>query len=225
MGWIVVFLLVVVVIWLLRRVKRNKRRRFIEQFQYRDALKAKVLEKYPHLDDDQLRLVFKGLTQYFLICLQAGKKPVAMPSQVVDVAWHEFILYTRAYQKFCQQGLGRFLHHTPTEAMSSRTIASEGIKRAWRLSCWQESINPKGPERLPLLFAMDSQLQIKDGFYYSRNCKQGSGSGGTAGDYCAGHIGCSSGCAGDSGSTSDSGGFFGGDSDGGSGCGSGCGGD
>jgi len=147
---------------------------------------------------------------------------VAMPSQVVDVAWHEFILFTRSYELFSNKAIGRFLHHTPTEAMKSPTLAQEGIKRAWRLACATENISPTSPARLPLLFAIDTMLNIDDGFRYSLNCKDKS-SPAYADGYCAGHIGCAAGCGGDSVHSSDSGGFFdsfGGSSDcGGGGCG------
>ncbi|MDC3952169.1 hypothetical protein KGZ13_33865, partial [Pseudomonas aeruginosa] len=39
--------------------------------------------------------VLGGLREYLLLCRAAGKRMVAMPSQVVDVAWHELILHTR----------------------------------------------------------------------------------------------------------------------------------
>jgi hypothetical protein len=77
-----------------------------------------------------------------------------MPSQVVDDAWHEFILFTRQYQQFCERGLGRFLHHTPAEAMRSPTDAQDGIKRAWRLACRRDGIDPKAPQSLPLLLRL-----------------------------------------------------------------------
>ncbi len=32
----------------------------------------------------------------------------------IDAFWHEFILDTRAYQEFCDQYFGIFLHHVPT---------------------------------------------------------------------------------------------------------------
>jgi len=35
------------------------------------------------------------------------------PSQRVDLAWHEFILCTRAYQEFCEVHFGRMIHHDP----------------------------------------------------------------------------------------------------------------
>ena len=145
-----------------------------------------------------------------------------MPSQAVDEAWHEFILSTRFYNQFCQKAFGRYLHHTPTAAMPSPTLAQQGIKRTWRLACAVEKINPKRPEKLPLLFAIDGLLNIPDGFVYQLNCQE-TAQNKTSG-YCATHIGCTSGCAGDSGNDS---GLFdsGSDSDCGSDCGGGCGGD
>lgn len=41
------------------------------------------------------------------------------PSHTVDLAWHEFILFTRAYDKFCHEKLGRFIHHTPDDNTQS----------------------------------------------------------------------------------------------------------
>lgn len=183
--------------YLFFRSRKAAQYAFIENYTFSAAIGSKVKAKYPHLTDDQVHLVMRGLREYFLLCQQARKRLVSMPSQVVDVAWHEFILFTRQYQRFCQKALGRFLHHTPSTAMKSRTLAQEGIKRAWRLSCIRNHINPKNPSALPLLFAIDTMLNIEDGFKYSLNCKDSANP--MNGDsYCAGHIGCSSGCSGDS---------------------------
>ena len=35
------------------------------------------------------------------------------PSPLVDIGWHNFILYTREYAQFCDTTAGRFIHHTP----------------------------------------------------------------------------------------------------------------
>ena len=187
-----------------RRKAVMKRTRFIDNYQFPDRIPQKVKEHYPHLTDEQVEQVIVGLRDYFHICHLAGRRMVSMPSQIVDVAWHEFILFTRKYDYFCQQSLGRFLHHTPAEAMKTPTRAQQGIKVAWRLACKREKIAPRSPHRLPLIFAIDKLLDIKDGFFYSLNCKAGK-----ADNYCASSIGCSScgGCGGDS-----------------SGCGGGCGG-
>jgi hypothetical protein len=203
-------------LWLLWR-NWSARRRFayIEQFPYARLLDKRLAARRPELNEIQRLEVFAGLLDYFQLARSAGKRMVAMPSQTVDDAWHEFILFTRQYDKFCQGAFGRFLHHTPAEAMSAPTQASEGIRRAWRLACVREKIDPQKPDRLPRLFALDATLLIAGGFVYHLDCMAAQKAG--QGDsYCASHIGCggSSGCSGDSGS-----------SDGGSGCGGGCGGD
>ncbi len=212
---------IVAIFYFFNRSRRNARLAYIENFRFNSGITRKIQEKYPHLTDRDVELVLSGLRDYFYICLQAKKRMVSMPSQVVDVAWHEFILFTRGYQSFCHKAFGRFLHHTPTEAMRTPTLAQYGIKRARRLACAKSKVDLAQPARLPLLFALDTLLNIPDGFRYSLDCKNPSSP--MYGDgYCASHIGCSSGCAGSSGS--DSGSFsdiFGGDS---GGCSSGCGG-
>ncbi len=197
-------LLFIVAVW--RKVANAYRRaKLIDDFTFPPRISQKVQEQYPHLTSAQVHQVMQGLREYFHVCNLAGRRMVAMPSQVVDVAWHEFILFTKQYDLFCKKALGRFLHHTPAEAMTSTTVAQKGIKVAWRLSCQRENITPKAPTRLPILFAIDNLLNIKDGFNYSLDCQRRQD-----GSYCAGSIGCGScagGCGGDSG------------------CGGGCGGD
>ncbi|MDD2722450.1 MAG: hypothetical protein PHH59_00310 [Methylovulum sp.] len=185
---------------------------YIERYRFHPAIRQKLRKKHPTLTDQQLDLVFQALRDYFYCCSRAKHRMVSMPSQIVDDAWHEFILFTRSYQQFCQKAFGRFLHHTPAEAMSRPTLAQDGIKRAWRLACVKEKINPKTPEYLPLLFALDAQLAVPGGFIYRLHCIPGSNG------YCASHIGCGGGCSGGCGGDGDGGG-----SDGG--CGGGCGGD
>jgi hypothetical protein len=203
--------LLLVLIW--QRWAGRRRAAFIDQFPYAEFLDQRLAARRPELTPEQRSEVFAGLRDYFQLCRMAGRRMVAMPSQAVDDAWHEFILFTRYYGRFCRGAFGRFLHHTPAAAMTSPTTASEGIKRAWRLACAREDIDPKQPARLPRLFAMDASLLIAGGFIYHLDCLAAGKAGGVG--FCASHIGCGGGCAGDSGSA---------DGDGGGGDGGGCGG-
>lgn len=200
------------------------RLRRLARFRFPDHIARKVRSAYPHLGDAECQMVLDGLRQFFAVSILARGRRVAMPSQAVDTAWHEFILSTRAYRDFCTGTLGRFLHHTPAEAMRSPTQAQDGIRRAWRLSCRREEIDPQKPGRLPLLFALDARLAIPGGFTYALDCRPtgraSSDRAGSGGAYCAGHIGCSGGDGG-----SGDGGDGDGDGGGGGGDGGGCGGD
>lgn len=212
-------LLLIAAVIFAKRANSARRQKYLESYAFHKVIGSKLMQRYPHLTEQQRDLVLQGLRDYFLICLKANRKWVSMPSQAVDEAWHAFILTTRRYDIFCSRGFGYFLHHTPAEAMTAPTQAKEGIKRAWRLACAREQINSKNPTRLPLLFALDGMLNIPDGFIYALRCTEHAGDR-NSGVYCAGDIGCTSGCAGDSGSDS----FFDADSSGCSSDGGGCGG-
>jgi hypothetical protein len=193
---------------------QQQRLEMIRAYPFSQSMRLKFRDVRPDLDSAQEQQVFDGLRDYFILCAQARGRFVSMPSQVADDAWHAFILHTRVYQDFCNKAFGRFLHHTPAEAMSTPTLATEGIRRAWRLACALEKINPEQPSRLPRLFALDGALSIPNGFRYDTRCRPGSGS------YCASDIGCGSGCGG-GGVSESTGAGCGGGGDGGGGCGGG----
>lgn len=222
--WGIIIVAMGIVFWFTnKKMAARRRMTYIDGFDFHPAVITKFREVRPNLSSQEEELVFAALRDYFHLCNQAGRRMVSMPSQVVDDAWHAFILFTRGYQQFCRRAFGRFLHHTPAEAMSSPTQAGVGIKRAWRLACAHDGIDPRNPARLPLLFSIDSDLKIENGFYYVPDCKGNNRAGGGVNAYCGSHVGCASGCGGDSGSSEGTGGgFFDGDS---GGCGGGCGGD
>ncbi|MEA2029665.1 MAG: hypothetical protein U9N49_11920 [Campylobacterota bacterium] len=167
--------------------QRKKRRNYIKAYQFQSIIKKRLLKTYPHLSNDNIDLVFKALRDYFLFSFNSKNMLLAMPSQVLDVAWHEFILTTREYSQFCNKAFGKYLHHTPTEVMISKQKAQKSIQDIWRVACQKEGINPTYPSSLPLLFAIDGILNIEDGYKYALNCDP------TKREYCASHITCSSG--------------------------------
>lgn len=42
-----------------------------------------------------------------------GYETIGMISEEVDEVWHNFILFTKEYAKFCQECFGKFVHHAP----------------------------------------------------------------------------------------------------------------
>lgn len=207
-----------------------RRERALREAPLPQFLKRKLREAYPQLSGKDAELVERGLRQFFLACLRSRKKFVAMPSRAVDAMWHEFILHTRAYRNWCDLALGRFLHHTPAEALGRRAASNDGLRRAWYWACKDEGINPRQPTRLPLLFALDAKLGIEGGFHYVPDC------GALAPAHAAAHaqdgsaIHCAAGFS-DGSASSDASGFGGFDAAGsgdagadGAGCSSGCGG-
>ena len=210
--------LVTFLIW--SRKRRLERERYIRDYPLPKGLLDKLAKRRPELDLKQRTLVARGMRQFFLAYLNSGRQFVAMPSQVVDDLWHEFILYTKAYEAFCAKAFGRFLHHTPAVVLGSEKKDNAGLRRVWWFACREENIDPKKPLRLPLLFALDAKLGIDDGFIYTPNCiKQRTATG--ANVHCGADFSDSSVDGGTDGLGDSSGDSTGGDS----GCGGGCGGD
>lgn len=222
---------VVLGVWLFNSWLRLRRAEFIRTYEWPPGLLDKLSEHYPEFDRKDSALVASGLRQFFVAYLMSGKRFVSMPSRIADDLWHEFILYTREYQRFCRRAFGAFMHHTPAMVLSENRRSNAGLRRVWWYCCKYENIDARNPTRLPLLFALDSKLKVPNGFAYHPRC-EALRAGGTAVVYCGGDFASASfdgstmgfgDSASDSGGHGHSGADGGTGGDGGSGCGS-CGG-
>ena len=224
-----VFGVLLLTVW--RKLREARRADFIRGYAFPKGLIEKLQRQRPGLPAKDGQLVARALRQFFLAHLKSGRQFVAMPSQVTDELWHEFILYTRHYERFCRQAFGRFMHHTPAVALALAQRDNTGLRRTWWHCCKDENINPRKPTRLPLLFALDAKLGIANGFRYAPDCSAlragGDGSVYCGGDFSSGSYDGGTDGFGDASSSSSDGGSSGDGGDGGSGCGgssSGCGG-
>lgn len=123
----------------------------------------RVSKKYPLAGTDQLSVAFRGFLDYVNLCVAYQDKEIPMFSESVDEVWHQFILDTRSYQKFCEEHVGYFLHHVPNGSNSSYNIQEERkkLKMLWMLTCRHADIDPlKG--QVPDLFAADMVLNVKN---------------------------------------------------------------
>jgi len=213
------------------RHRRRRREAFINDYEFPPGLFDRLAHRRPGLLGEDRQRVDDALRQYFRLYLKSGFKFVSMPSQLADDLWHEFILYTRNYEIFCKKAFGRFFHHTPAVALNrTQRQSNAGLRRVWWLACQEEGINPRKPERLPLLFALDGDFNIEDGFFYTPDCKalqaEGRGDAYCGGDFSDGSFDGGTDGFGDSSSDGGDGGDSGGgdSGDSGGGCGGGCGG-
>ncbi|MFO7590447.1 MAG: hypothetical protein R6X23_06050, partial [Acidimicrobiia bacterium] len=63
------------------------------------------------------------LRRYLVMCaVTDGSLPMAGP---VDELWHEFMLHSQTYAKFCEKVAGRYLHHAPAAKLEPRDIEAD----------------------------------------------------------------------------------------------------
>ncbi len=160
-------LIVIAPIIIFGQRQKAHRTHAIKTFPLPPGCMDKFRQHHPDLNDADCAQVELGLRQFFLAWLTCGTNFIAMPSQVVDDLWHEFILATRAYEQFCQQAFGKFLHHSPAATLSDANEIQNGLRMCWQHVCVNDEIDPNKPTHLPRLFALDHQLNIENGFHYT----------------------------------------------------------
>jgi hypothetical protein len=57
---------------------------------------------------DESSAIFDALVSYL-----GSDREADVPSQIIDEAWHVFLLHSREYQTFCWEKFGHFVHHIP----------------------------------------------------------------------------------------------------------------
>lgn len=169
--WAAVLAVAFLLAFVLKIVEVSLRRQFIREARLPPFLVGKLRAAHPQLSAKDADLVLQGLRQFFMAHLRSGRKFVAMPSRVVDTAWHEFILHTQGYQAWCRAAFGGMLHHSPAEVLGRSAQRNDGLRRTWYFSCKDEGIDPRHPVRLPLLFALDTKFSIENGFHYVPDCR------------------------------------------------------
>ena len=178
--------------------QRQKRLKALESHVFPERYQAEVMKRYPHLSTEHVNIAFEQLRFYFFICMLKKPTSVAMPSRIVDVCWHIFLCDTRQYKHFCETVFGDFLHHEvwveanltvqnkliPDVVQKEQEDLSEELKAqqahesrnqitAARIYQWAAEFEGKGQDSLstgvPLLFRIDEELAISDGFLHSRD--------------------------------------------------------
>ncbi|TWF45678.1 hypothetical protein FHW36_1011609 [Chitinophaga polysaccharea] len=89
----------------------------------------------------------------YLCCISPGG---ASPSAIVDKVWHQHLLYTENYWvAFCEQTLGRYIHHHP----SSGGLAERKRHEAWQAGTWEQYRRCFG-EDPPAAFWLDEKVSF-----------------------------------------------------------------
>jgi hypothetical protein len=86
-------------------------------------LATRIATDHPDIARPLAERIVTQMVAYLQLCA-ANTGPALVPSKMVDIGWHAFILHTMDYAEFCQRIAGRFLHHVPEEEPNhTRTAA------------------------------------------------------------------------------------------------------
>lgn len=72
---------------------------------------AQRLQEKMEISHQEARALFDDMKR-FLYLAATTPTPLA-PPELIDEAWHNFILFTKDYADFCRKYFGKFIHHFP----------------------------------------------------------------------------------------------------------------
>lgn len=67
------------------------------------------------------KALFANLSSF----LDQAYQEASTPTSEIDDAWHEFILHTKEYIRYCETRYGRLIHHVPTSPISCESDSHE----------------------------------------------------------------------------------------------------
>jgi len=106
--------------------------RYIERYDLRAEVEAAIeADQVPRSDAKSAERELKRFLA--VVYLEGGKAGALAPSREVDALWHNFILNTRSYHRFCQAVYGEYLHHVPAGGEADVEKVQEGIELVRRL--------------------------------------------------------------------------------------------
>lgn len=146
-----------------------RRLRAVTDLQFPASARQQLLNRHPHLSDDDIVLVETATRQWFRIVARQSSAKLSVPSVVVDDLWQELTRHTQDYATFCDAAFGRPLPHQP------RFTTSAGMTNTDR-SALLATLNHGrrdegcGPTGLPLLFRVDQEVRVQNGKRYLADC-------------------------------------------------------
>ena len=160
---IIISVFVLFLIFVLIRKDKNKRYKYTENLNFPNSIDMALKKEFPNFTDENINLVKQGLKEYLKLYALSSRGKIILPSLVVNLALKEFFK-TVEYQDFIKNV---FKFYFTDVLMKNNNIIDNDLKVVWTLTCENENINPNKPDKLPLIFSIDSQLNIENGFRFT----------------------------------------------------------
>ncbi len=158
--------------WLLFRQHARHGDRLLQSHQfsqlsrYRTQLALNLL----HMNDSEWQLIQQALRDYFLLRWQYRDKFIVLPSRAATVLWRACIEEQGNYEEFCLTMFGYVLQAPPGDNVLPSILQRQqqaGMIRCWSLArLQQQQRHSKQKQDLPLMFALDQMLDLKDGYHF-----------------------------------------------------------
>jgi hypothetical protein len=87
----------------------------------------KLLKEHVVETPEEGQALFSELKRYLVMGQSDRTMNWQMYSRRIDEVWHQFILFTLEYTKFCERFFGRYVHHRPSNAPELKSKPPAGF--------------------------------------------------------------------------------------------------
>ncbi len=109
------------------------------------------------------------------IYLAMISKVQVTPSKIIDAVWHEHVMFTRGYRKFCEEILGRYLDHEPSLLETDKQIGIFDAQYADTIELYEDEFNVDVPEDIWGITKFKKEKVKKDRVYWPEPNRGGVG--------------------------------------------------
>ncbi len=79
-------------------------------------LEAKLVKEKILSSEQEAAEYLQEVKKFLVLCESDPARGFQVRSRMIDEVWHQFVLFTFEYTKFCRRFFGRYLHHVPSNA-------------------------------------------------------------------------------------------------------------
>ena len=84
-----------------------------------------IISEKENISTIESKQLFADTLRFLFLCTITEKS--LAPTEKIDIGWHHFILCTREYSKFCNEYLGKFVHHSPFTNEKKSTLTTNPV--------------------------------------------------------------------------------------------------
>ncbi|MFC4941990.1 glycine-rich domain-containing protein [Pseudonocardia sp. GCM10023141] len=115
----------------------------------------KLLDEHHVASLDEGSALFEEVKRYLFLSQCDPSRSWQMYSLRVDQAWHQFVLFTAQYVRFCMDHFGRYLHHAPSNSPPSADAGPVAVPGAPAGPARPDSTFPEFRQRYEELFGVE----------------------------------------------------------------------
>jgi hypothetical protein len=99
---------------------------FLRMSGYEHPVLLNKLQAELGINREDAETLFTDLKMFLALCATTTRS--LAPTAALDAPWHQFVLFTKDYERFCREYCGRFVHHLPEDPFARPSMSASAAQ-------------------------------------------------------------------------------------------------